>query len=154
MQLISINSDNVSSDWPNTFPAATWHLQNKPFLRGYLVPSHELEKRHYYSCILKFAIAILNFPQICHRRRMKTTGAQLQVYTKTYISSYLRSSLNDMRVPLCQHPLHHPIFCLPFSFLFSRAAGQAARARRHGSTTSGGPEILGARGEFLNGPLV
>jgi hypothetical protein len=83
---------------------------------------------HYYSHILKFAIVILNFPQICHRICMKTTRAQLYVYTKTHISLYLRSSLNDMRVPLCQHPLPPPIFYLPFPFLFLRGAGQAARA--------------------------
>jgi hypothetical protein len=31
---------------------------------------------------------------------MKTTRAQLQVYTKTYISLYLGYPLNDMRDPL------------------------------------------------------
>jgi hypothetical protein len=59
---------------------------------GYLVPGHynfsKLEKRHYYSRILKFAITILDFPRICHGIRMKTIWAQLQAYTKTYISSY------------------------------------------------------------------
>jgi hypothetical protein len=73
------------------------------FSKGYLEPSHynfpKLEKRHYYSRILKFAIAILDFPQICHRIRMKTTRAQLQVYRKTYISLYLCYPLNDMRAP-------------------------------------------------------
>jgi hypothetical protein len=73
-------------------------------LKGYLVPGHyyfsELEKRHYYSRILKFSITIFNFPQICHKIRMKTSRAQLQAYMKTYISLYLHSPLNDMRVPL------------------------------------------------------
>jgi hypothetical protein len=68
---------------------------------GYLVPGYyyfsKLEKRHYYSRILKFAITILDFPRICH---MKTTRAQLQVYTKTYNSSYFRYTLNGMWAPL------------------------------------------------------
>jgi hypothetical protein len=59
-----------------------------------------LEKHHYYSRILKFAITIVDFPQICHGIRMKTTQVQLQVYTKTYISLYLRSPINDMWAPL------------------------------------------------------
>jgi hypothetical protein len=58
--------------------------------KGYLVTGHyyflELEKRHYYSRILKFVITIFNFPQICHKIRMKTSWSQLQAYTKTYIS--------------------------------------------------------------------
>jgi hypothetical protein len=71
---------------------------------GCLVPSHyyfpQLDKHHYYSCILKFVIAIFDFSQICHTMHMKTTRAQLQAYMKTYISLYLRSPLNDMRAPL------------------------------------------------------
>jgi hypothetical protein len=71
---------------------------------GYLEPSYynfpKLEKRHYYSRILKFAIAILDFPQICHEIRIKTTRTQLQAYTKTYITLYLGPPLNDMWVPL------------------------------------------------------
>jgi hypothetical protein len=58
--------------------------------KGYLVPGYnyfpELEKRHYYSRILKFAITIFNFPQICHKIRMKTSRVQLQAYRKMYIS--------------------------------------------------------------------
>jgi hypothetical protein len=38
------------------------------FWKGYLIPDNyyfpELEKRHYYSRILKFVITIFNFPQI------------------------------------------------------------------------------------------
>jgi hypothetical protein len=69
-----------------------------------LEPSHynflKLEKHHYYSRILKFVIAILDFPQICHEIRIKTTRAQLQVYTKMYITLYLCPPLNDMWLPL------------------------------------------------------
>jgi hypothetical protein len=71
---------------------------------GYLDLGHcnfsELEKHHYYSHILNRAIAILNFPQICHEIHMKTTRAQLQAYANMYISLHLHFLVNDMRVPL------------------------------------------------------
>ena len=60
-------------------------------MKGYLDSYHYNfrcpEKRHYYSSILKHAIIISRFPQICHRIRMDTAWAQLQAYTKTYTSS-------------------------------------------------------------------
>jgi hypothetical protein len=126
-------------------------------MMGYLVPGHynfsKLEKRHYYSRILKFAITILDFPRICHGIRMKTTRAQLQVYTKTYISLYLGSHFNDTRDPLVSiiffflssltqpslfpsfpSPAGHPLTCgraphravrRPLPFSASRAAAPA-----------------------------
>jgi hypothetical protein len=100
---------------------------------GYLEPSHynfpKLEKRHYYSRILKFAIAILDFPQIYHKIRMKTTRAQLQVYRKTYISLYLCYPLNDMRAPLVYLPLP-PIFSSPFLLLFSCVSAESGSGDR------------------------
>jgi predicted LPLAT superfamily acyltransferase len=53
------------------------------FVKGYLDRGHYnffgLEKRHYYSHILKFATTILDSSQLCHGIRMKTTRVQLQV---------------------------------------------------------------------------
>jgi hypothetical protein len=74
------------------------------FSSGYLIEVITIapvwRKHHYYSRILKFVITILDLPQICHRIHTKTTRVQLQVYTKMYISLYLRSPINDMWAPL------------------------------------------------------
>jgi hypothetical protein len=48
------------------FASKSSGLASTGWVQGYLVEDHyyfsELEKQHYYSRILKFAIAILNFP--------------------------------------------------------------------------------------------
>jgi hypothetical protein len=50
--------------------------------KGYLVLSHynfpKLEKRHYYSSILKFATTILLLPDSCHFLRLPTFGSHCQ----------------------------------------------------------------------------
>jgi hypothetical protein len=104
-----------------------------------LEPSHynfpKLEKRHYYSRILKFAIAILDFPQIYHKIRMKTTRAQLQVYRRTYISLYLCYPLNDMRASLVIIFLFLPSSHLPSSsssHVSVQGAGPATGVGRRG----------------------
>jgi hypothetical protein len=107
--------------------------------KGYLVRDHyyllKLEKRHYYSRILKFAITILDFPRICHGIRMKSTQVQLQVYTKTYISLYLGSPLNDTRDPLVSiiSLLSSPF--LLFSCVHRSEQGSGSGGRRGGAAT-------------------
>ena len=70
---------------------------------GFLDPHHynfrSLEKRHYYSSISKYTITIFRFSQKCHRIRMETTWAQLQVYTNTYIALKALSPTTDSRAP-------------------------------------------------------
>jgi hypothetical protein len=50
--------------------------------KSYLVLSHynfpELEKRHYYSSILKFGTTILLLPDSCHFLRLPTVGSHCQ----------------------------------------------------------------------------
>jgi hypothetical protein len=126
--------------------------RNGVYVIGYLVPGYyyfsELEKHHYCSHFLKFAIVILEFPRICHGIRMKTSRALLQVYTKTYISLYLRFLLNDIWAPLVTI-----IFFLPSLSLSSirrdrgraAAAPQASSAPRVCAVVGHSARILGGR---------
>ena len=96
-----------------------------------------LEKRHYYSPILKHAIIIFRFPQICHRIRMDTAWAQLQAYTKTYTSSQPLSPVTDTRAP---HVIF--FFLLSSSSLAERVDDDGKKQQQHAAERSSRPGRL------------
>jgi hypothetical protein len=95
-----------------------------------LVPSHynfsELEKRHYYSSILKFAITILLLLHSCHFLRLPTAKAPPsdRIYTHMFIWFPFHSLTCGPRTQFLPQPLrvaHIPPFSLlapPFPAAF------------------------------------
>src|SRR6185436_4676599 len=81
---------------------------NSVFLDPHHYNFRSLEKRYYYLYISKHTIIIFRFSRKCHRIRMKTTWAQLQMYTNTYIALKALSPITDSRAL-------HVIFFLLFS---------------------------------------
>jgi hypothetical protein len=76
---------------------------SRVFKIGLFVPSHynfqELEERHYYSSILKFAITIFLLPHSCHFLRLPAVEAHCQtVFVCTCVLLVL-SPLTDMWTP-------------------------------------------------------
>jgi hypothetical protein len=93
----------------------------------YLVPGHyylpESKKRHCYSRIMKFVIAIVDLSNMSRNTYEDDSGLAAGVYTKTYISLYLCSPLNDIQAPIVS------IFLLSYSHLPSSSSSHACSAR-------------------------
>jgi hypothetical protein len=75
---LGLGPTRAQSARPEVLRAARFFSANALFFNlSYLDQSHYnfsvSEKRHYNSCILKFAITILCFPPKRHRIRMETT---------------------------------------------------------------------------------